>query len=324
MTIKEKILCVLEEIFEQRELQSMGEVSFHENAKRLVSLEIGECYKILCKLQDDEVIDVNPKNHRGFIDFNDPNWKPRPEKFYGEYSFIVTDKFDAYLNEIEQKVRLDQEIKPSLANVPNSPISYQRFEHLLANSVQQHVEIAENFAQKHLELAENTNRRIDAVANNTYQLKKENEELSITVKEKIVFFVSQIDPQDFQCFTAIIAFGDKAKAARLLKIPDRTLRNRVDIWKTKGTPYPQMLKIVELCKKMSKKEKTSLSESILYGSTASDENPKNNKILLEKFKTDSPSSLLQDILEALKKINSDNCEKIAKELIEIIEEELPQ
>ena len=86
---------------------------------------------------------------------------------------------------------------------------------------------------------------LETVARNQYELRKENEELRQLNKDGYFNFAVRVKGDDFLAFAVIMALGNRKAAADHLKIPHRTLYNRVDQWSARGKEYQLMLRYME-------------------------------------------------------------------------------
>lgn len=177
---------------------------------------------------------------------------------------------------------------------------------------------------------EKIGRDLDAVARENYELRNENEELRRLATEGYLRFVRTVEPLDFCCFVFILAYGDRAKAARELEMKERTFYERVASWAKRGPDYKRMFSLVKCRKRALSKGTVPLGASLQSGGVAGDgENPETVRAVLDRINEGSLGQqdypkVLQDILHALVEMNVTNWPKIRTELIDIIREEAPQ
>ena len=168
-----------------------------------------------------------------------------------------------------------------------------------------------------------------AVAKGSYELRQENEELRRLAADGYLKFARTVDPVDFSCFIFILAYGDRAKAARVLNMKQRTFYERVDGWATRGSVYERMLALVKCRKESLSKGTVPLGASVQSGGTSEAENPETIQAVLDRVhgrnvaQRDYPD-VLREILNALVEMNAKNWSAIRTELIEGIREEVPQ
>ena len=175
---------------------------------------------------------------------------------------------------------------------------------------------------------ERIDRNIEAVAKNKHELESENEELKRLAKDGLFNFLTQVEADDFRFFIAICMHGDRAKAARALKVKQRTFYDRVNSWPSRGQQYNRMYKMICSVKKLKTKI-VSLPGSIQHGGSRNEnENPEILHEILQKIKQSSNSSayphILQEVFDAILNMNKDNWSAIRKELLPLLQEELPQ
>lgn len=179
---------------------------------------------------------------------------------------------------------------------------------------------------------ESIGKDIRAIATNTYELRKENEDLRRLASDGYFKFVLTVDPLDFRYFAAIFAKGDRAKAAQLFEdeIGKRRFYERIDSWKSRGPEYKRMYRIVEARKNAGRHGKIRLNESLQSASVQDEaENPDTLQAVLDKLHADNLDrrgfpALLQDILSALLDMNENNWRAIRDELVPAIREDVPQ
>lgn len=173
---------------------------------------------------------------------------------------------------------------------------------------------------------ERIDRNIEAVAQDKYDLRKENEELRQLNKDGYFNFAVRVNGEDFLTFAVIMALGNRKAAADHLKIPGRTLYHRVDQWAGRGKDYKLMLRYLEWRKRSSRHLKVELNPSLQSGeSDDQPENPETMADVLTEIKAadnrDYPA-LLAEVLEALQRQNSGNWTMVRQELVEMIKDEV--
>jgi hypothetical protein len=176
---------------------------------------------------------------------------------------------------------------------------------------------------------ETIGRDLHAVVTNTYELRRENEELKALAEGGFLRFATRVEADDFRAFAAIMLTGNRSQAAQALNNATRTFYDRVDTWPTRGSVYKRMFRMTEWRKKQGRKIKVRLEDSLL-GTEVEDqpENPGTIADVLaamrDKSDTGSPDNLLRDILDAIARQNADNWQEVQTELIDILRDELPQ
>ncbi len=177
---------------------------------------------------------------------------------------------------------------------------------------------------------EDFGRKVDAAASGMQDLRKENEELRGLAAGGYLDFVRSAEPEDVRWFFYILAFGDRAKAARELGVKERTFYERVDRWATRGPAYKRMFALAR-CRKVSLQKGTvPLGMSLQSGGVVAEgENPETLEAVLEQMREGSLDQrdyprVLEGMLGALKEMDAGNWQAIRKELVMEIEEELPQ
>jgi hypothetical protein len=173
---------------------------------------------------------------------------------------------------------------------------------------------------------ERIDRNIEAVAQDKYELRKENEELRQLNKEGYFNFAVRVNGEDFLTFAVVMALGNRKAAADHLKIPARTLYHRVDQWAGRGKDYKLMLRYLEWRKRSSRHLKVELNPSLQSGESGDQpENPETMADVLTEIKAadnrDYPA-LLAEVLEALQRQNSGNWTMVRQELVEMIKDEV--
>ena len=176
---------------------------------------------------------------------------------------------------------------------------------------------------------EKVNEAVNVVAKNNFNLKSQNEELRNLFKRSLFDFALTVKPEDFHAFIYIIAYGDRAKAAKALGIDDKHERRfyeSVNSWKQRGREYEIMYDVIETRKREMLKEPIPLD---VYLDPETAANPKTLREILAKTKNgvldqrDYPM-ILQEVFHVLKKMNAQNWEAIRKELATNLKEEIAQ
>lgn len=175
---------------------------------------------------------------------------------------------------------------------------------------------------------ERIDRNIEAVARDKYELRKENEELRQLNKDGYFNFAVRVNGDDFLVFAVIMALGNRKAAADHLKIPHRTLYNRVDQWSARGKEYQLMLRYIEWRKRSSRHLKVELNPSLQSGDAGDQpENPETMADVLETMKAadnrDYPA-ILAEVLHALERQNAGNWLAVRTELVDLIKAEALQ
>ena len=175
---------------------------------------------------------------------------------------------------------------------------------------------------------ERIDRNMDAVARRDYQLCKENEELRQLNKDGYFNFAVRVKGEDFLAFAVIMALGNRKAAADHLKIPHRTLYNRVEQWAARGREYQLMLRYMEWRKRSARHLKVELNPSLQSGDAGDrPENPETMAdVLTEIAAADNKDypAMFAEVLQALERQNAGNWMKVRKELVEMIEEDVMQ
>lgn len=174
-------------------------------------------------------------------------------------------------------------------------------------------------------------RQIKAVAQGTYDLRKENGQLQKEIESLrdmqnrgLFDFVLDVTPEDFHAFAVIMALGNPNAARKFLKAPQRTFYDRLERWETGAKSYQRMLRWVQWRKAVGRKIKLRLPEG------APDETSANPEVLHEVVAAIGESSsrdypdVLRQILQLLLALNPENCEPIRGELVALLKDELPQ
>jgi hypothetical protein len=177
---------------------------------------------------------------------------------------------------------------------------------------------------------EKIGRDIAAVAKDKYELRKENEDLRQMLAGGYLKFVRSVEPVDACWFFFILAYGDRAKAARELGVDQRRFYERVKSWAAKGPAYKRMFALVECRKTSLRKGPVPLGMSLQSGGVHDEaENPETLAAVLEQVKAgklsqDGYPGLLQEILGALLEMDANTWQAIRAELVGNILEEVPQ
>ena len=175
---------------------------------------------------------------------------------------------------------------------------------------------------------ERMERNLELVAKDKIELRRENEELRRLNKDGYFNFAVRVRGEDFLTFAVIMALGNRKAAADHLKIPHRTLYNRVDHWSARGKEYQLMLRYLEWRKRSSRHLKVELNPSLQSGEAgARPENPETMRdVLTEIAAADNRNypALFAEVLEALERQNAGNWMKVRQELLEMIREDVMQ
>ena len=175
---------------------------------------------------------------------------------------------------------------------------------------------------------ERIDRNMDAVARGDYELRKENEELRQLNKDGYFNFAVRVKGEDFLAFAVIMALGNRKAAAEHLKIPHRTLYNRVEQWTGRGKDYQLMLRYMGWRKRSARHLKVELNPSLQSGDAGDrPENPETMADVLTEIAAadnrDYPA-MFADVLQALERQNAGNWMKVRQELVEMIKEDVMQ
>jgi hypothetical protein len=166
-------------------------------------------------------------------------------------------------------------------------------------------------------------RQIRAVAQGTFelrrenrQLEEENERLRGMQAHGLFDFVLKVERDDFLAFAVIMALGSRNAARKFLDAPKRTFYDRLERWKAGDQNHRDMLRWIAWRKTVGRKIKLRLPQTpeALHEVVAA---------IGESSSRDYPS-LLRQILEVLLAVNPKNCNRICSELVVLIKEELPQ
>jgi hypothetical protein len=172
---------------------------------------------------------------------------------------------------------------------------------------------------------ERMDRNLEAVARDKYELRKENEELKGLLAGGYLKFVLAGDARDVLIFACIMALGNQNAAAKHLKMPHRSLRDRVERWGDRGREYQRMFRLVKWRKAVGRKIKLRLEDSVQSGEPNDmPENPETVGDVLDTIsQADSRDypALLRQILGALQSQNAKNWPSVQGELVELIKEE---
>ena len=176
-----------------------------------------------------------------------------------------------------------------------------------------------------VKVVERVGQGLEAIAKGTYELRKENEELKGLLAGGYLKFVLAVDAWDFLAFACVMALGNQNAAAKHLKIPHRSFRDRVERWNNRGRDYQRMLRLVEWRKAVGRKIKLRLEESVQSGEP--NDRPENPETVGDVLDTISQAdgrdypALLRQILGALQSQNAKNWPSVQGELVELIKEE---
>ena len=178
-------------------------------------------------------------------------------------------------------------------------------------------------------------RQISAVAQGTYDLRKENRQLqdeNESLRDMqyggLFDFVLDVEREDFLAFAVIMALGNRSAAADSLKVPQRSFYDRLERWKARGKSYQEMLRWIQWRKAVGRKIKLRLPDPKDSGSA--DETAVDPNVLQEVVEAVGESSsrnypsLLREILSVLLAQNPKNWESARRDLVALIKEELPQ
>jgi hypothetical protein len=178
-------------------------------------------------------------------------------------------------------------------------------------------------------------RQISAVAQGSYDLRKENRQLqdeNESLRDMqyggLFDFVLDVEREDFLAFAFIMALGNRSAAADSLKVPQRSFYDRLERWKTRGKSYQEMLRWIQWRKAVGRKIKLRLPDPKDSGSA--DETAVDPDVLQEVVEAVGESSsrnypsLLREILSVLLAQNPKNWESARRDLVALIKEELPQ
>lgn len=153
----------------------------------------------------------------------------------------------------------------------------------------------------------NIETKLDTVIGKGFDLEKQIDRLQAMYAKGLFDFLQKCDAESLRYFLAILSAGDIAKASRALDMADRTLRDRVNAWQTKEHHYQVMFDLVGWRKKVGGKVQVPFNDALNYESDPA-----------------SASTILKETLEALRDQDSGNWESVRDELVEILEEEVPQ
>jgi hypothetical protein len=168
--------------------------------------------------------------------------------------------------------------------------------------------------------------KLDQVADQSYQLRQENEELRRLAASGYLNFVRMVDPLDFCCFVFILTLGDRAKAAKAMNMKERSFYARVASWATRGRAYKRLFELVKARKILGRKGVVPLGASLQSSGVHDEsENPKTHAEVLQQIRAgkldqNELPQHLQEILNALLEINKDNWKSIRDELVPLIKE----
>jgi 7-cyano-7-deazaguanine synthase in queuosine biosynthesis len=169
----------------------------------------------------------------------------------------------------------------------------------------------------------------EAIAKNEYELRQENAALQELADDGFLRFATRVEADDFRAFAAIMLTGNRNQAAQALSIPLRSFYDLVNLWPSRGPDYKRMYRMAEWRKKVGRKIKVRLDDSLL-GTEVEDqaENPETIRDVLAAMrdKTDAKNrdDLLRDILQAIAGQNAKNWQDVQAEVIRILREEVSQ
>jgi hypothetical protein len=181
-----------------------------------------------------------------------------------------------------------------------------------------------------VEKMDRVERGLEAVARGDYERYKEMEDMKGLLAGGLLDFVRRVDVEDCRGFIYILAYGDRAKAARELGEDQRRFYERVDAWETRGPDYRRMYRLVKCRKTAMSKGTVPLSGSLQWGGRQDEaENPETLEAALEEMRAGtldqrSYPALLQEVLSALGDMDADNWQAIRGELVTNIKEEVAQ
>jgi hypothetical protein len=156
------------------------------------------------------------------------------------------------------------------------------------------VEVREMLAGVHREVA--------AVRGEVVELRSAKERLEKMLADGLFAFTQKVDPASFKVLCTVLAEGDIAKASRSLATPEATIRAVVQRWEGKGKEYRAMLELVRWRKKVGRKEKLPLNDSIVH----------------ERAQTVDFPGLLADVLDGLLSMTEENWVERCEELAELL------
>jgi len=172
--------------------------------------------------------------------------------------------------------------------------------------------------------------RLEAVARGDYQLRQENEELRKFQRLGFFEFALRVGGEDFRHFAVIMALGSRNAAATLLQIPQRSFYDRVERWAGMGPDYQRMLRFVDWRKRSGRRIKVRLGETAQSGEAVEGgENLGTLKAVAQQMADNAVDSrsypdILREILGALQRQNPGNWQQVRDELVELVQEEVPQ
>ena len=152
------------------------------------------------------------------------------------------------------------------------------------------------------ELLRGIHREIATVRTDFNQLRDAKRRLEAMVADGLFKFVQKIDLDSLKVVCAILAHGDASKAARMLDLPDSSIRNRLRRWRRQGKEHKLLLDLVRWRKKIGRVELVRLDDSILEGKRSSSDYP----------------ALISDVLEGLLSVNEDNWQAMCEELADLL------
>jgi len=170
----------------------------------------------------------------------------------------------------------------------------------------------------------------EAIARNEYELRHEYAELQRIHAEGYLKFTARVNANDFTAFIFIMTMGNRKAAADELNIPHRSFYDRVDKWREMGPEYKRMFRMVEWRKKIGRKIKVRIEDSLLSGEPNDQaENPETIRDVLTRIEDQEVDNrdypdILRQILGVMSTQNPGNWLAVNNEVIGILSEELPQ
>jgi hypothetical protein len=151
--------------------------------------------------------------------------------------------------------------------------------------------------------------QIQALAQGTNGLRQENGQLrdakarlEQVVAEGLLRFLGRVDSESLRVAYAVLAKGDIAKAARELKMKDRTLRDFVGKWRGMGKDYAVLADLVRWRKDTKFTGTVPLNEAVFAAETNSVDY----------------RALVEDVLDGLLAMTEGNWEERREELAELL------
>jgi hypothetical protein len=78
-----------------------------------------------------------------------------------------------------------------------------------------------------LRTVERIGRDLESIAKGSYESREENSEPKRLQSDGMFKFALRVDPEDFQAFAAVIALGNRKAAAEFLRVPLRSVYDRI-------------------------------------------------------------------------------------------------